>query len=197
MSIKAMERIAITGNLASGKSVVGQIIKKMNYPVIEADEVVNKLYETKELKDLLQDRYQLAVFRKDGKIDKNFLRKLIFNNHHERKYLEMIIWPRVWSYLEIWQYSQEKKGESKTFVIVPLLFEANWQDKFDKIWLVYSRPQDRLERAQIKRGINQDLARKILSSQIPDEKKRSKVDVIINNYDTIAELKQNVKNILA
>ncbi len=191
-----MERIAITGNFASGKSVVGQVIKKMNYSLIDVDEVVNKLYKTKELKDILQDRYQLTVFKKDGTVNKNFLRKLIFNNPNEKKYLEAIIWPRVWNYLEMWQYSQERRGVGRTFTIVPLLFEANWQNKFDKIWLIYSRPQDRLERAQIKRGVNQDLASKIIASQIPDEKKKSKVDIIINNYGTIAELKQNVKNIL-
>jgi dephospho-CoA kinase len=188
-----MQKIAITGNMGTGKSLVKQILIAHNFQTLDSDEVVARLYQTPEIKDLLQEKFSYYAFYQDGSVNKRWLADKIFQDEHYRFWWQNLLWPKVKSQIELWFFAQEKKQARHTFVIVPLLFEANMQPMFDQTWLIFSQKEDILQRLQVRDKINLLLAKKRLATQIPDEKKRPLVDIIINNYGTIDELKQNVK----
>jgi len=190
-----MEKVAITGRVASGKSVVARACQRLGYPVLEADEIVADLYQTDELKDIIQDYFGYAAFTPSGKIDKKWLRNRIFTNEKDRQWLEQLLWPRVWSAYELWWV--KNRQQSLVFAVVPLLFEAGWQDRFDQIWLVTSPKEEALTRLQLRDHLSFAQAKVIYDLTIPDRQKRGLVNVIINNCGTISSLEQTVTRLLS
>ena len=109
-----MLKIAITGNIASGKSQVEKILaEKYHFPVYDADKIAHiKLNE-------INDFYGYNVFT-DGKIDRKKLGELVFKNPELKRKLENIIHPKVKK--EIIEIFKKHSQEKCVFVSIPLLY---------------------------------------------------------------------------
>mgnify|MGYP004457918371 CR=1 FL=1 len=187
-----MIRIALVGNIASGKSTVEKILtEKYGYSVLDTDKACHFLLKklsaqiTKEFKnyDILDD---------SGELSREKLGKVVFYNEDLKKKLENILYPNL--RVEINNYFEEHKTEEYVFVAIPLLFEAKMEDLFDKIMFVYCEDKIRLERLIERNNFSREYAQKRLDSQLSQDKKIEKSDIIINNNSDKIVLEQEIFN---
>ena len=165
-----MLKIAITGNIASGKSAVERILEQ-EFPVYDADKIAHKFL---------------------GNVDRRALGEKVFSDPKARKELEEYIHPKVKAeILEIFE-SAESQGEKVVFVSIPLLFETGFDKLFDKILFIQCDDDLRLKRLMARNNFTQEQAQKRMDSQLPQEDKIAKSDFVIHNNSSLEELKKEV-----
>lgn len=181
-----MLRIAITGNIASGKSQVEKILSQ-KYPVYDTDKITHKILDT------ITDFYGYDVFT-NGKIDRKKLGKLVFSNPDIKKKLENIVHPKIKSELE--KIFNKHKFDKFIFISVPLLFEAGFETMFDKIILVTTDETKRLERLINRDRLSKEDALNRIQSQMNEQTKIEKSDFVIKNDSDMDNLITQVENIV-
>ena len=181
-----MLKVAITGNIASGKSQVEQIIGK-KFPVYDSDKLAHDVLEN------LTDFYGYDVFT-DGKIDRKKLGELVFSNNDLKKKLEEIVHPRVKK--RIFELFEQHQNEELIFISVPLLYEAGFESIFDKVILVSVDKNIQLERLIKRNNLTEDDALTRINSQTPQEEKLNRADYIIQNNSDLNSLKEQTEKII-
>ena len=181
-----MKKVAITGNIAAGKSQAEKIISKY-FPVYDTDIIAH------EILDNIDEFYNLDVFT-NGKIDRKKLGKLVFENPEIKNKLEKFIHPLIKTKLE--EIFEKHINEDFVFVSVPLLFEAKWENHFDKIIIITAKDELRLERLISRNNLSKNDAQNRIRSQIPQEDKIKNSDYIIENNGTENELAEKVFKLL-
>ena len=166
-----MLKIAITGNIASGKSEVEKFIAQ-DFPVFDADKIAHKFL---------------------GNVDRRALGEKVFSDPVARKKLEDYIHPKVKDeILKIFCESQDKY----VFVSIPLLFETGFDKLFDKIIFVQCDDKLRLERLMKRNNFTKEQALKRMNAQMPQDDKINKSDFVIHNNSTKEELAEQVNELL-
>ncbi len=186
-----MSKIAITGNIASGKSTVENILKAKGYKVLDTDAVGHVLLEnSEEVKNAFKDYDILSV---DDSISREKLGRIVFNDKKMLERLNSILHPQIRE--KIWEFLEENKDEKFIFVSVPLLFEAGMESMFDKIIFVYADDELRLERLIKRNGVSQDYAHLRLASQASQDEKLSGADFIIYNNGSVEDLERQINEL--
>ncbi len=176
-----MLKIAISGNIASGKSTVEKIIEKSGYRVYDTDKIAHVFLESSaEVKKVFN-----TTNRKE-------ISKVVFNNEEKLKQLESIIHPLVKNELE----NIFKGSEKIVFIAVPQLFESGFDSMFDKIIFVSANIDTRLKRLMMRNVLSRDEALKRIMAQDDEIEKIKKSDYVIINNGDFLELEKQVKNIL-
>lgn len=183
-----MKRIAICGNIASGKSLVQRFLSEKGYKVLDTDDVSHELL-TVNNKKLFETFKDFDVFE-NGEFSRTKLGKLIFSNKDSKDKLEDILHPQIAE--KIKEFFETNKDEKLVFVAIPLLFEANMQDMFDKILFIYADDKIRLERLIKRNGYTLEYAKTRLASQMPQDEKIKQSDYVIYNNGTFDELSQSL-----
>lgn len=188
-----MKKIAICGNIASGKTTVQKFLESKGYKVLDTDEVSHELLTIKN-KELFEAFKHLDVFDDSGEFSRYKVGQLIFSNEEYRKKIAEIMYPQIAR--EIEKFFDENKSEELLFVGIPLLFEANMQGMFDKILFVYADDDIRLKRLLARNNYTLTHAKARMNSQMTQEKKIQMSDYIINNNGDLEELYKNLFKLL-
>lgn len=131
-------KIAVTGGIGSGKSVVCEIIKKQGYPVYSCDSIYSELLNSAEFLKKIDDEFY-GVFKSDGSLDRQALSEAVFNNEAELKKLNSITHPEIMS-----AALKKMEGEKLAFLEVPLLFENGFENLFDGVIVVLRDKEERI-----------------------------------------------------
>ena len=130
----------------------------------------------------------------NGEINRANLAKSIFGETKKREILESIIYPHLNLLRKKFIYKSHLINAKSSFYEVPLLFEKNMQNDFDKIILITCSKRTQRIRAQKRGNLDNVKLQNILKAQINDSKKRKKVNFIINTdldkYSTISNIKK-------
>lgn len=185
-----MLRVAITGNIASGKSVVENFLMEKSYKVLDTDSVSHNLLKDSSVKKEISAKFEgFDIFEK-SEISRPKLGKIVFENKNLRETLESILYPKITE--EIHKFFNKTKNEKMAFVSVPLLFEAKFEKLFDKIILIYSDDKLRLERLMNRNGLTLEQAKNRLEIQTSQDKKLSLADYVIYNNSSLNDLQANL-----
>lgn len=188
-----MKKIAICGNIASGKTTVQKFLEGKGYKVLDTDEVSHELLTIKN-KELFEAFKHLDVFDDSGEFSRYKVGQLIFSNEEYRKKIAEIMHPQITR--EIEKFFDENKSEELLFVGIPLLFEANMQGMFDKILFVYTDDDIRLKRLLARNNYTLTHAKARMNSQMTQEKKIQMSDYVVNNNGDLEELYKNLFKLL-
>jgi len=180
-------RIGLTGGIATGKSTITNYIKKhKNIPILDADNLSKDLIKpnTYGHKKILQYFGNQIIDNKNSSekaINRTLLRKIIFNDSESKKWIEELLHPLIKERM-IEESSQYKNNQTILFVI-PLLFEANFEDICTEIWLVKCPSEIQKQRLITRDKISEKEAYEIINFQLSFEKKRKLSDIILDNSD--------------
>lgn len=187
--------IGVTGSLASGKSATVKILKKLGSKVFDAD------FSARQIVRKGTPTYQ-AIVKLFGKeflgpnkeLDRAKLAHHVFSNPKDLKKLNILIHPQV--IFDCLGFIEKYRQSDAILVLdVPLLFESRMGNLADYTIVIASSQKKTLDRAKNK-GVNEDLARKILSTQWPVEKKKKMADFFIENNGTLKDLENKIKQVL-
>ena len=186
-----MKKIAVCGNIASGKTTVQKFLEEKGYKVLDTDEVSHKLL-TVENKELFDAFRNYDVFE-NGEFSRYKVGQLIFSDENARQKISSIMHPQIAD--EIKSFFEENKSEDFIFVGIPLLFEANMEYLFDKIIFVYAADDIRLARLLKRNNYSIQHAKARMNAQISQDEKVKKCDCIITNNGSMDELNAQVINL--
>lgn len=191
-----MLKVAITGNIASGKTSIENILLKKNFPVLDTDNVTHDLLKNESIKKEIEQKFAGYDIFEKSEVSRQKLGQIVFNNQKLREKLEGILHPKIKEEVGRFFSQKEKQGEKIAFVSVPLLFEAKFEKIFDKIILIHSDDKIRLKRLMDRGNLSVDDAQKRMSSQISQDDKVSLSDYVIYNNKSIEDLEKNVSETL-
>ncbi len=184
-----MIRIALVGNIASGKSEAEKIISEFGYKVLDTDNVAHSLLENNE--DVIKAFAGFDIFE-NGNISREKLGKLVFGDNEKKQLLENILYPQIRN--KIIDFFKQNSNEKFLFVSIPLLFESNMTDLFDKIIFIYADDEIRLKRLMSRNNYTKEYAQVRMSAQISQDEKAKKADVVIFNNSTLEKFHQDIKS---
>jgi len=182
--------VGLTGGIGSGKSSAVKFFKELGIDSIDADGVAkNILNLNKSARKLFIAEFGDKYILKNHKINRDLLRKDIFNDKRKIKKLESIIHPLVRE--EIFEFIQ--KSESiYTIIDVPLIFETKSNDFYNKIVVVDCDTNTQILRASQRDNQSEESILKIIGSQATREERLSIADYVINNDSSYGNLKKEV-----
>ena len=185
MSSKYKNAIVLTGGIGTGKSTVASFLKLYGYKIIDADEISKKIFEKK--KEKIKEIF--------GTNNRKELRKIVFNNKEKLKILENLILPEVKK--EVLQKAQKlEKDNIPYFVDLPLYFEKQNYNEFDKILVIYAPKETQIKRVISRDNINENSAKAILNNQLDIEEKKSRATFIIDNSKDLKNLQKEIEEFL-
>jgi len=198
-------RVALTGGIASGKSLAGELLQAKGIPVIDADHIVHQLLkQDAELKKQIHQHFGPSVFyvgpAGEDEVDRSALAALVFADARERRQLESWIHPKV--RLAINQFFEKHASAPLVVASIPLLFEAGMAHLYDEVWLISCDEATQSARLASHRAMTLDAAKARLASQMPlEEKKRRLLECpryrILDNNGTPRDLSNQVNAALA
>ncbi len=192
-----IQRVALTGGIATGKSYCLTRFAELGAPTIDADLLARQAVAPGTAGfDAVVSRFGEAVRTRDGGLDREALGRLVFSDPAARQDLEAIVHPAVYAAIDRWFAGLSRpEGRVKTAIAdIPLLFETGRQGDFDRVIVAACRPEQQLERL-IARGLSEAEAQKRIDSQIPIEDKARRAHFVIDTSDTEAETKLQVIDI--
>lgn len=185
--------VGLTGGIASGKSTVSNLFRKYGIEIVDADKVAKEVSEKKESIGKISNIFGKDILDSDGKIIREKLREKAFKNRELLQELNKIIHPQVMEY-----FKRKKEENSKDEILIfdiPLLYEAKMEYLCDKIIVVGVDVQKQIRRVVARDGSSENLAKKIISNQMPLDEKIKKADIVIMNDGTLDELEEKVMKI--
>ena len=185
--------VGLTGNIASGKSTVAQMLSERGATIIDADVLARRAVEigTPGYRRIVE-RWGNAVLAPDGGLDRAALRELVFSNSEELEQLNSIVHPEVERMRDRLVAEAIERGDRIVVCDIPLLFERHLGENFDRIVLVDAPRALRLERLVRARGLSEREATDMIKAQMPAELKRARADIVIDNEDSLPQLEQQV-----
>ena len=187
-----MLRVAIAGNIASGKSCVESILSSKGFEVYDTDLIAHDILATSyKVREAFKN---FDILNYKGEISREKLGKVVFSNPEMKKVLEGIIHPEVRN--ELNRIFNLSSNEKFVFVSIPLLFEAHFEDMFDKSILVMADDSVRLERLMKRNDLSKEDAQLRIDSQMPQGEKVKRVDYVIKNDSSFENLKIEIDNLL-
>lgn len=182
--------VGLTGGIGSGKSAAGKYFVELGIDVIDADDISkNILDENIKAKELFIKNFGDKFLDKNNNIDRDLLRSEIFVNEEKKNILESIIHPIVRE--EITKFINQSKSIYK-LIMVPLIYETNSQDFYDKIIVVDCNEENQILRASERDNKSKENIINIINNQASRENRNSIADEIILNDSTLDNLRNQV-----
>jgi dephospho-CoA kinase len=189
--------VGLTGGVASGKTVVSQVLKEEGAYIIDADQIARELVRPHQpaWSELVR-AFGQDILQEDGSLQRKKLADQVFANPKQRKLLNQILHPRIKEEMDRKAKEfGEKDPEAIVVIDAPLLIELGDHRKMDKLIVVTSTRMQQIERVKDRDGTNPKEALRIVSSQMPLKEKLKFADYVIRNEGSMKEVYQELKKV--
>ena len=185
--------IGLTGGIASGKSVVSQMLAERGALVIDADKVGHEAYRHGSgCYDAVVEAFGKDVVGADGEIDRKALGAKVFAEPALRNRLEGIVWPWMRETMDSRLAKIRAEGTPVVVLEAAVLIEGNWTPLTDQVWVVTVAPEIARQRVMERNGLTAEQADARINAQLTNAERTKHAQVIIDNSGTLDELKQRV-----
>src|SRR6266853_2877354 len=193
-----MLNVGLTGNIAAGKTTVIELFKRWGATVIDADSLAREAEApgTAVLAAIAR-RFGADVLAQSGGLDRAAVRGKVMGDNAALAALNAIVHPAVQQRRLELQRAAAERGDAIVINDIPLLFEVLDPSQFDAIVLIDAPVALRRTRLRALRGLSNQEADRMLTSQMPAERKRPRSTYVIENDGTLAELETAAKKVFA
>lgn len=189
--------LGLTGNIASGKSTAAKFFEELGCYVLDADSISRIVMQPGEAAyGKIVELFGEGILAEDKTLDRQAIRRIVFDNPEMRQKLEQIVQPAIREY-ERKEVGRIKGQDDKAIIITQaaVAIEAGTHKRFDRLIVVYADPQTQLKRVMERDSITEEEAKKIISSQMPLDEKLKFAHYVIDNSGTVESLKADVERV--
>lgn len=182
--------IGLTGNIATGKSVVRRMLEHLGAYTIDADALAHRVIasDAPGYKRVL-DTFGKWLLDKEGQIDRNKLGKLVFSDPEALTQLEAIIHPYVRQAVDV----LIRRASQPVVVIEAIkLLESDLRSECDSIWVADAPQEIQIERLIRKRKLSREDALQRVNMQAPQKEKLAAANIVIKNTGSYEDLWKQV-----
>jgi len=192
-----MLNVALTGNIAAGKSTVVGFLRRWGATIIDADELAREAQAPgSEVLAAIVRRFSADVLAGDGSLDRAALRSKVMGDETALTDLNAIVHPAVQRRRDELRQAAARQGDLLVVNDIPLLFEVLDPTQFDAVILVDAPVAVRRSRLRTMRGLSNEEADRMIAAQMPAARKRPRSQFVIVNAGTLKELEAQARTVL-
>ena len=186
-------KIAVTGGAGSGKTSVCNRLKALGVRVISADEMAREAVApgSTAFKKIVR-YFGNTVLLSDGTLNRKILRRMITDDDDARHAMERFIHNEIAKLILQNVVCAEKEGCRMVVIEVPLLFELDMKEKFDRVVVVIADKELRVKRLMERDQTSRNMAMDLINVQIPDKEKIDRADYVVWNEGPMEKLVESV-----
>jgi dephospho-CoA kinase len=182
--------VALTGGIASGKTLISDEFARLGVPVIDTDVIAHKIVEPGQPALLeIVDTFGASIINENGKLKRSELRSLIFSDPNARKQLESILHPRIRQEAD---KAIRKVTSDYCILVIPLLVESDTYSNVNHILVVDVDPDIQLKRLMARDNCTQEQAKQVLAAQANRQQRLGIADDILDNSGSTADARLKV-----
>lgn len=191
-----MRIIGLTGGIASGKSSVADMLKRLGAVVVDADRLAREVVQPGEpaLKEIVE-AFGKDVVNPDGTLKRAALGAIVFSDPAARRTLEAITHPAIRALGDRKLAAYREAGVQTVFYVAPLLIEVGGAARVDEIWVVYLDRETQLARLMARDSLGRAEAQQRIDAQMPMEEKKLHGKVVIDNCGSREDLETQVERL--
>jgi dephospho-CoA kinase len=184
-----MLNVALTGNIASGKSTVAALFQRWGATIIDADQLAREVQVPgSPVLQAIAARFGEEFLGPGGELRRDALRRRIMGDATALADLNRIVHPEVLRRRAQREAEARARGDRIVVSDIPLLFEAADPSAFDAIVLIDAPEPIRRSRLIADRGLSDEEAERMMAWQRPSGLKRSRSTIVIDNDGDFAAL---------
>ena len=190
-------KVALTGGIASGKTLVSDLLEIYGCHIVDLDVIAREvvLPGTEGLKELIEI-FGESILLTDGTLNRKHLRDELYKKGRNRALIEQILHPKI---LQKMKTSMDECQEEIIVIVIPLLVEKNLWEPFDRAIVVDCEIETQLSRLISRENIDKEKAEVMLMAQASREQRLQLNDYlptdVIENNSQISDLKEKVANL--
>jgi len=193
-----MPAIGITGGISAGKSTFCDCVRGTLSAAkfFNADQAAHALVEVPEVQQEIRAEFGSGVFSRDGDLNREKLRAIIFGDAIKRCALERILHPRI---RRQWRAEAKRHRNSPDFFFadIPLLYETGGETLCDRVVVVACSENVQVARLAQRMSINGTEAEQMIRSQMPLDEKIARADHVVWNDGSRAALMEQARFLVA
>ncbi len=188
--------IGLTGGIACGKSTVSRELARLGAIIVDADALAHLLAQPgEELYEVYCNHFGPAAVAADGSLDRQYIAQRVFSAPEEKAWLDRASQPIIRTRFEQELAAALAKRPPAVVLDVPLLFEAGWDEMADECWLVCTTTEQQMQRLMSRDKCTEEAAKARVAAQMPQEEKRRRADVVLDNTGWPRQLLKQVRQL--
>ena len=189
-----MLKVAVTGGIGTGKSVVLAELSACGAPVVDADALVHEaLRRGAPAVGEIRARFGPSIIGDAGDVDRARLGAIVFADAGARRDLEGILHPAVYRAIAAWMRDRERDGAAVAVAEIPLLYETGHEGDFDCVVVTACDGDEQVRRTIGRSGMTEGEARRRIAAQWPLEEKVRRADFVITTDGSLDETRRQAR----
>ncbi|MBF0779687.1 MULTISPECIES: dephospho-CoA kinase [unclassified Granulicatella] len=187
--------VGLTGGIASGKTTVANILKTLDVPLCDTDELARKVVEKGSVGlEQVVSHFGKDILLEDNTLDRKKLADIIFNHAEERETLNRILHPLIFKEVNQWLDEQLEMQADVVIIDMPLLFEVGYDKQVDAVLSVFVQEDVQIERLISRNQYSYEEVKSRLYAQMPLIAKVKRSDYVIDNTGSVEDtIKQVIR----
>lgn len=182
--------VALTGGIASGKTLISDEFAKLGVPVIDTDVIAHEIVEPAQpALTEIEHQFGQHVIDENGQLNRSKLREIIFSDPDARKNLESILHPRIRQEVN---KAIEGLASAYCILVIPLLVEGGAYPNVNRILVVDVEPETQISRLMARDNCSRELAEKALAAQASREQRLQIADDVLGNSGSPSQTRRKV-----
>lgn len=184
--------IGLTGNIATGKSEVARMLRRLGAVVIDADQIAREIVQPGRpaLAEIVC-AFGADILLPNGELDRKKLARIVFSDPRKLQQLEAITHPAVRQVMG--ELIAAQPADAAVVLEVIKLFESGWACQCDEVWVTHCPKEMQIARLMRDRGLSEAEARARVAAQNPQADKLARADLVIDTSGSLEYTRQQVE----